>query len=85
MNIRKNFRNKLENMGFKGHPLFKLFVEPSKKLDIPSRHYDKYWIIVNILHKCLIGFDNFEVLIERNVCRSMPLLIVNKDSTFIVS
>jgi len=37
------------------------------------------------MQKCLIGFDNFEILVQRNVCRSLPFLIVDKDRSFIVS
>jgi len=38
MNIREYFGDELENVGLKSHPVFKLFAEPSKRLDIPSGH-----------------------------------------------
>ena len=48
VNIWEYFGDKLKDVEFKGCPIFKLLVEPSKGFNIPSGHNDKYRMIVNI-------------------------------------
>jgi len=55
VNIWEYFENQLEDMRFKGCPIFELPVKPSESLNISSGHNDKDWMIVDILNKCLIG------------------------------
>ena len=85
VNICEHFGDKLENMRFKGCPIFKPFLKPLKGFNIPSGHNDKYWMIANILNKCLVSLDNFEILVKWYFSRIISFLIINKDGTFTVS
>jgi len=38
--------------------------ETIEKIQYTQWHNDKYRMIVNILNKCLVGLDNFEILIK---------------------
>ena len=60
-------------------------MEKSKYFDISSGYNDEYWMIVNILHKCLIGFNNFEVVVKWYFYESIPFLVVDENCMFIVT
>ena len=85
VNIWKCFGNQLEDMRLKGCPIFELPVKPSESLNISNGHNDKDIIIVDILNKCLIGLDDFEILIEGYFGKMAPFLIINEDRLFTVS
>ena len=79
VNIWKYFGNQLEDMRFKGYPIFELSVKPLESLNISSGHNDKNLMIVDILNKCLIGLDDFEILIEGYFGKMVLFLIINDD------
>ena len=72
-------------MRFKSYPIFKVFAEPFEIINIPSRHNDEYLMIVDILNKRLISFDEFEITVKGYLRGIVPLLIINENSSFIVS
>ena len=67
-------------MRFKSYQIFKLFVE----FNVSSGYNDEYWVIVNILHKRFIGFNNFEVMVKMYFCRNIPFLVVDENHVFII-
>ena len=64
VNIRKYFCDKSEYMWLKRGPIFKMLVVIFESLYESSWHDEKDWVIVDILLKGTIGFDDFEVLIK---------------------
>ena len=69
-------------MLFKG---YLIFVGKSICFNVSSGNIDEHWVIVNILHMWLIGFNNFEVMVKQYFCRNIPFLVVDENYMFIVS
>ena len=63
MNIRDDFCES-KDMRFKSSPIGKILMVISDSFNVTGRHYNKYWMIIDILEKNSVDFDKCEVLIE---------------------
>jgi len=64
MNIRDDFCDESKDMMFKSGPIVEIVIVISDIFNVIGRHYNKYWMIIDILEKSFVNFDACEVLIE---------------------
>ena len=75
----------MKDMGFICSPIGKIPVVASYNFDISGWHYNKYRVVIDVLEKISVDFEECEVLIERYFFGEIPFLVVNKNNIFILS